>query len=333
MFWCSRSLSHGRLRVFSLRRHSHSRSASLPCGVLRRRDPRLPPARLCLILAGARVLLSARHVLVCTSRFCSTFETAILRPPRPSRGVAVLVLLGRLATLLPIPSSVAHARLRRPVWSRRRPFAAWRPPAAARIYRCRRGRAREDSNLRLPPPEGSALSTELRAPVRQSRRLIAVISDTHMPRGDRRLPDACVERLRSAELILHAGDVMTATTYAELELIGPPRARGARQRRRRGAAAAAAGRAGRRVAGRADRDGARRRARRRPARAPARALPRRRRRGLRPLAHAAARGPRRLPDLQPRQPDRAPQGAGAHDGRRAGGGRPPVVRAVELGGA
>ena len=52
--------------------------------------------------------------------------------------------------------------------------------------------------------------------------LIAVISDTHMPRGARRLPDACVERLEAADLILHAGDVMTAATLAEFELIGPP---------------------------------------------------------------------------------------------------------------
>ena len=52
--------------------------------------------------------------------------------------------------------------------------------------------------------------------------MIAVISDTHLPRGNRRLPDACVDRLRSAELILHAGDVMTATAFAELELVGPP---------------------------------------------------------------------------------------------------------------
>ena len=52
--------------------------------------------------------------------------------------------------------------------------------------------------------------------------MIAVISDTHLPRGNRRLPDACLDRLRSAELILHAGDVMTATAFAELELIGPP---------------------------------------------------------------------------------------------------------------
>ena len=52
--------------------------------------------------------------------------------------------------------------------------------------------------------------------------LIAVISDTHMPRGARRLPDSCVARLGTADLIVHAGDVNTATTLAQIELIGPP---------------------------------------------------------------------------------------------------------------
>jgi putative phosphoesterase len=52
--------------------------------------------------------------------------------------------------------------------------------------------------------------------------LIGIISDTHMPRGARRLPDACVERLRACDLVLHAGDVSSATTLAEIELIGPP---------------------------------------------------------------------------------------------------------------
>jgi uncharacterized protein len=52
--------------------------------------------------------------------------------------------------------------------------------------------------------------------------LLAVISDTHMPRGPRRLPDECVRRCAAADLILHGGDVMTATTLAEIELIGPP---------------------------------------------------------------------------------------------------------------
>ena len=52
--------------------------------------------------------------------------------------------------------------------------------------------------------------------------LIAVISDTHMPRGARRLPDACVERIRAADLVLHAGDFSTLEVLRELEAIGPP---------------------------------------------------------------------------------------------------------------
>jgi putative phosphoesterase len=52
--------------------------------------------------------------------------------------------------------------------------------------------------------------------------LIAVISDTHLPRGERRLPEACVERIREADLLLHAGDFMTTAVYREIEAIGPP---------------------------------------------------------------------------------------------------------------
>lgn len=52
--------------------------------------------------------------------------------------------------------------------------------------------------------------------------LIAVISDTHLPRGDRRLPDRCVERLCEADLILHAGDFVAASVLDELEALGPP---------------------------------------------------------------------------------------------------------------
>ncbi len=52
--------------------------------------------------------------------------------------------------------------------------------------------------------------------------LIAIIADTHMPRGSRELPEACVERLRTAELILHAGDISTAAVLAELRALGPP---------------------------------------------------------------------------------------------------------------
>jgi putative phosphoesterase len=52
--------------------------------------------------------------------------------------------------------------------------------------------------------------------------IIAVIADTHLPRGARRIPDACLERLREAELILHAGDLTAPSVLDELEAIGPP---------------------------------------------------------------------------------------------------------------
>ena len=52
--------------------------------------------------------------------------------------------------------------------------------------------------------------------------LIAVISDTHLPRGTRALPDACVEHLKSSDLIIHAGDISTSDVLREIEAIGPP---------------------------------------------------------------------------------------------------------------
>jgi uncharacterized protein len=53
---------------------------------------------------------------------------------------------------------------------------------------------------------------------------IAVIADTHMPRGPRRLPDACLARLRASDLILHAGDLATLAVLRELEELGDVRA-------------------------------------------------------------------------------------------------------------
>src|SRR5947199_9083785 len=49
---------------------------------------------------------------------------------------------------------------------------------------------------------------------------IAVIADTHMPRGPRRLPAACLERLEAADLIIHAGDFMRIEVLRELERLG-----------------------------------------------------------------------------------------------------------------
>jgi putative phosphoesterase len=52
--------------------------------------------------------------------------------------------------------------------------------------------------------------------------VVAVISDTHMPRGARKLPDACVERLSAADAILHAGDLMELEVLHLLQGLGPP---------------------------------------------------------------------------------------------------------------
>ncbi len=51
---------------------------------------------------------------------------------------------------------------------------------------------------------------------------LAIISDTHLPRGTRALPEACVARLRAADLILHAGDLVELSVLEELEALGPP---------------------------------------------------------------------------------------------------------------
>jgi uncharacterized protein len=50
---------------------------------------------------------------------------------------------------------------------------------------------------------------------------IAVISDTHLPRGSRRLPESCVARLQAADLIVHAGDLIRLSVLRELEAYGP----------------------------------------------------------------------------------------------------------------
>jgi putative phosphoesterase len=52
--------------------------------------------------------------------------------------------------------------------------------------------------------------------------LLAVISDTHLPRGSRVLPEECLERMRAADLILHAGDLVTPEVLADLRALGRP---------------------------------------------------------------------------------------------------------------
>jgi uncharacterized protein len=48
------------------------------------------------------------------------------------------------------------------------------------------------------------------------------VSDTHLPRRNRTLPRACVERMRAADAILHAGDFIELSVYEEIAALGPP---------------------------------------------------------------------------------------------------------------
>jgi len=51
--------------------------------------------------------------------------------------------------------------------------------------------------------------------------MIAVIADTHMPKGERALPEGCVERIRQADALIHAGDFSAASVLADLEALCP----------------------------------------------------------------------------------------------------------------
>jgi uncharacterized protein len=45
---------------------------------------------------------------------------------------------------------------------------------------------------------------------------ITVLSDTHLPKGKRKLPDILLKDIEESELIIHAGDFQSEETYKEL---------------------------------------------------------------------------------------------------------------------
>lgn len=49
---------------------------------------------------------------------------------------------------------------------------------------------------------------------------IAIISDTHLPRGARRLPERCISLLRDSDLLVHAGDFVRISVLEELRTLG-----------------------------------------------------------------------------------------------------------------
>src|SRR3954447_1947585 len=51
--------------------------------------------------------------------------------------------------------------------------------------------------------------------------MIAVIGDTHMPKGSRELPAECVAKIRGAEALIHAGDFSAASVLEQLQALCP----------------------------------------------------------------------------------------------------------------
>jgi putative phosphoesterase len=50
--------------------------------------------------------------------------------------------------------------------------------------------------------------------------VIAIVGDTHLPRGARRLPEECRALLAESTLIVHTGDFTAASVLADLEELG-----------------------------------------------------------------------------------------------------------------
>jgi putative phosphoesterase len=51
---------------------------------------------------------------------------------------------------------------------------------------------------------------------------IAIVSDTHLPRGKRALPPRCLELMRESDLIVHAGDFVSHQVLDSIRGLGPP---------------------------------------------------------------------------------------------------------------
>jgi len=99
---------------------------------------------------------------------------------------------------------MARSRTAADVWSR---SSGWR---SARVRTGRASPGPSGATSKPCGPRGSVLCVR-----------IAIIGDTHLPRGDRRLPEGCLQQLEAADLIVHAGDLMRLSVLRELEALGP----------------------------------------------------------------------------------------------------------------
>jgi putative phosphoesterase len=51
---------------------------------------------------------------------------------------------------------------------------------------------------------------------------VAIIGDTHLPRGARRIPERCLELVRASDVVVHTGDFTTLDVLEQIERLGPP---------------------------------------------------------------------------------------------------------------
>ncbi|WP_101841859.1 metallophosphoesterase family protein [Halobacillus sp. Marseille-P3879] len=49
---------------------------------------------------------------------------------------------------------------------------------------------------------------------------IVVVADTHLPKGNRKLPERLVEEMKKADLVIHAGDWQTVDIYEQFQQFG-----------------------------------------------------------------------------------------------------------------
>lgn len=62
----------------------------------------------------------------------------------------------------------------------------------------------------------------LRVPLASAEMRLAILADTHLPRGDRAIPPGCLDRCRAADAILHAGDLIDTPVLDLLRSLGRP---------------------------------------------------------------------------------------------------------------
>lgn len=51
---------------------------------------------------------------------------------------------------------------------------------------------------------------------------VAIVGDTHLPRGERVVPAACLDACRAADAIIHTGDLTDVAALELFERLGPP---------------------------------------------------------------------------------------------------------------